>query len=199
MLSARRWSQSRNRPSPRPARIAAVACSASAGGLTGTRPPQLGMQPHRLRRGRARNHAAGQARCPGQRAGQGPARAYASQSDDPAPGIQSTRRTAACRARPCELAFRAPSAPLDASAARPPAATARRHRFAGIRDTRNQRATSRSLAPASISSAAANRTCSRRARSAASSPPPSGYLMPMRYRRARQPSAGLVTSAVKDL
>ena len=36
-------------------------------------------------------------------------------------------------------------------------------------------ATSRSKTPASISSAAANRTCSRRARSVASSPPPSGY------------------------
>jgi SOS-response transcriptional repressor LexA len=32
-------------------------------------------------------------------------------------------------------------------------------------------------APASIISAAASRTCSRRARSAASRPPPSGYLM----------------------
>jgi hypothetical protein len=32
--------------------------------------------------------------------------------------------------------------------------------------------------PASIISAAASRTCSRRARSAAVSPPPSGYLMP---------------------
>jgi hypothetical protein len=56
-----------------------------------------------------------------------------------------------------------------------PAASARRHRFADIRDTRNRFATSRSKTPASISSAAANRTCSRRARSAASSPPPSGY------------------------
>ena len=64
-----------------------------------------------------------------------------------------------------------------AAAARPPAASARRHRFADIRDTRKCRATSRSLAPASIKSAAAKRTCSRRARSAASSPPPSGYLM----------------------
>ena len=56
-------------------------------------------------------------------------------------------------------------------------ASVRRHRFADIRDTRNRRATSRSLAPALISSAAANRTCSRQARSAAVSPPPSGYLM----------------------
>jgi hypothetical protein len=31
----------------------------------------------------------------------------------------------------------APPAPLDASAARPPAASARRHRFTDIRDTRN--------------------------------------------------------------
>jgi hypothetical protein len=74
----------------------------------------------------------------------------------------------------------------------------RRHRFADILDTRNRRATSRSLAPSSISSAAANRTCSRRARSPASSPPPSGYLIPMRYRSPRQPSAQLVTPAVKD-
>jgi hypothetical protein len=72
---------------------------------------------------------------------------------------------------------RAPPAPLDARAGFPPAASARRHRFADIRDTRNRFATSRSLAPASISSAAASRTCSRRARSAAVSPPPSGYLM----------------------
>jgi len=53
----------------------------------------------------------------------------------------------------------------------------RRHRFADIRETRNRFASSRSLAPASIISAAASRTCSRRARSAASRPPPSGYLM----------------------
>ena len=45
-------------------------------------------------------------------------------------------------------AFRRPQAP--------------RHRFADIRCTRNRRATSRSLAPASISSAAASRTRSRR-------------------------------------
>ena len=70
-----------------------------------------------------------------------------------------------------------PPGPLEASAARPPAASALRHRFADIRVTRNRVAISRSLAPASISSAAANRTCSRRARSAAVSPPPSGYLM----------------------
>jgi len=36
----------------------------------------------------------------------------------------------------------------------PRMASARRHRFADIRDTRNRRATSRSLAPASTSSAA---------------------------------------------
>jgi hypothetical protein len=40
----------------------------------------------------------------------------------------------------------------------PSMASARRHRFADIRDTRNRRATSRSLAPASTSSAAASRT-----------------------------------------
>ena len=41
----------------------------------------------------------------------------------------------------------------------------------------NLASTPRSLAPPSISSAAAKRTCSRRARSSAVSPPPSGYLM----------------------
>ena len=51
------------------------------------------------------------------------------------------------------------------------------HRFALIRDTRNRFTISRSLAPASIISSAASRTRSRRARSAASRPPPSGYLM----------------------
>ena len=59
---------------------------------------------------------------------------------------------------------RAPPAPFEASASRPPASRARRQRFAGIRLSRNRLATSRSLAPASISSAAASRTCSRRAR-----------------------------------
>lgn len=59
---------------------------------------------------------------------------------------------------------------------RPPEANARRHRFADIRVTLNRRATSRSLAPASIGSAASNHTCSRRARSSAVGPPPSGYL-----------------------
>jgi hypothetical protein len=43
----------------------------------------------------------------------------------------------------------------------------------------NRRATSRSPAPASIRSAAANLTRSRRARSSAVSPPPSGYLIPL--------------------
>src|SRR5690242_32167 len=76
----------------------------------------------------------------------------------------------------------APPAPLQASDGQPLADRARRHRFADILLTRNRRATSRSLAPASIRFAAANRTCSRRARSAASSPPPSGYLMTPAYR-----------------
>jgi len=53
-------------------------------------------------------------------------------------------------------------------------ASARLHRFADIRNTRNRRANSRSLAPASIRSAAASRIRSRRARSAPVSPPPSG-------------------------
>jgi hypothetical protein len=70
-----------------------------------------------------------------------------------------------------------PARPLGGSAGRPPAAGARRHRLADIRVTRNRAATSRSLAPSSIHSAAASRTRSRRARSPAVSPPPSGYLM----------------------
>jgi hypothetical protein len=44
--------------------------------------------------------------------------------------------------------------PLEPSVARPPEASAHRHWFADIRDTRNRRATCQSLAPASISSAA---------------------------------------------
>jgi hypothetical protein len=40
----------------------------------------------------------------------------------------------------------------------PPSMASSRHRFADIRDTRNRRAASRSLAPASTSSAAASRT-----------------------------------------
>jgi hypothetical protein len=48
-----------------------------------------------------------------------------------------------------------------------------------------------------ISSAAANRTCSRRTRSAAVSPPPSGHLMSPTYRTPRQPSARLVTPPLK--
>jgi hypothetical protein len=91
---------------------------------------------------------------------------------------------------------RAPPAPLEASAGFPPAASARRHRFADIRDPRNRLVISPSLAPASINSAAASRTCSRRARSAAVSPPPSGYLMAPAY-PARQPSAEPVTPAFK--
>jgi hypothetical protein len=58
--------------------------------------------------------------------------------------------------------YRAPPALLEASACFSPVASARRHRFAGIGDTRNRRATSRSLAPVSISSAASCRTRSRR-------------------------------------
>ena len=77
----------------------------------------------------------------------------------------------------CDADF-APYLLVGLSAARPPAARARRHRFADIRDTRNRFATSWSLAPASISSAAASCACSRRARSAGVSPPSSGYLMP---------------------
>ena len=72
-----------------------------------------------------------------------------------------------------------PAGPLDASAGRPPATSSRCHRLADIRVTRKCSATSRSVAPSSNHSAAANRTRSRRARSSAVSPPPSGYLMPL--------------------
>jgi len=70
----------------------------------------------------------------------------------------------------------APPGTLETSTRRPPEAKARRHRFADIHVTRNRQATTRSLAPAPIKSAAASRTCSRRSRSSAVSPPPSGYL-----------------------
>src|SRR5215469_14429225 len=92
---------------------------------------------------------------------------------------------------------RAPPAPLEASAGFPPAASGRRHRFAGIRDTRNRLAISPSPASASISSAAASRTSSRRALSSAVSPPQSGYLMTPAY-QSRQPPPGCLTSALKD-
>jgi hypothetical protein len=72
---------------------------------------------------------------------------------------------------------RAPPAPLrgqrllPAGRQRPPPPVRRHPRHPELfRDPR-------SLAPASSSSAADSRTCSRRARSAAVSPPPSGYLM----------------------
>jgi hypothetical protein len=57
-----------------------------------------------------------------------------------------------------------------------------------IRVALNRRATSRSLAPASIRSAAASRTCTRRARPSAVNPPPSGYLILPAQRGPRQPS-----------
>jgi tetratricopeptide (TPR) repeat protein len=40
------------------------------------------------------------------------------------------------------------------------------------------------------SSAAANRTCSRRPRSSVASPPSSGYLISRRYRGSHQPNSG---------
>lgn len=82
----------------------------------------------------------------------------------------------------------APPGPLEARACQPPEAKARRRRFADIRVTRNRRATSRPLAPASISSAALSRTCSRRARASAVKPPSSGYLIFPASRGPRQPS-----------
>lgn len=58
---------------------------------------------------------------------------------------------------------------------------------------------SRSLAPTSIKSAAASRTYSRRSRSSAVSPPPSGYLTPPAQRSRHQPSRTHVTRTIKDL
>ena len=89
-------------------------------------------------------------------------------------GIQ--RRFQDTKLRRIELRA-APPGPLEARACRPPEANARRQRFADIRVTLNRRATSRSLAPVSIRSAAVSRTCSRRALSSAVKPPPSGYLI----------------------
>jgi hypothetical protein len=63
-------------------------------------------------------------------------------------------------------------------AARPARPLQRRRRLADIRVTRNRAGISRSLAPFSIHSAAASRSRSRRARSSAVRPPPSGYRMP---------------------
>src|SRR3954453_6190310 len=72
---------------------------------------------------------------------------------------------------------RAPPGPLEASAGRPPAASARRQRLADIRAPRKRAPPPRSVAPSSIHSAASSRSCSRRAQSSAVSPPPWGYLM----------------------
>ena len=86
---------------------------------------------------------------------------------------------------------------FDNKAARPRAASAHRHRFADIRVTRNCRPPLPSLALASISSRAANRTCSWRARSAAVSPPPSGYLMTTAI-ALRRALTGSVAPGLKD-
>jgi hypothetical protein len=80
----------------------------------------------------------------------------------------------------------ASAAPLDTSAVFLPAASARRRWSALIRDTRNRLATSRSLAPTSISSAAPRRTPSQRPRSAA--PPRSDPAPPRPGRRHRDTS-----------
>jgi hypothetical protein len=104
-----------------------------------------------------------------------------SQPDTAGPASSTASSSRSCAA---VSLHRALPAPFETSAVRPPAASARRHRFADIRLTRNRFATSRSLAPASIKSAAASRTSSRRARSSAVSPPPSGYLMNQAYRTA---------------
>ncbi len=88
---------------------------------------------------------------------------------------------------------RAPPAPLEAGAGRPPEASARRHRLADILLTWNRVATSRSLAPSPIPSAAASRTRSRRARSSAVSPLRRGTsrLRHSAHRAARQLSSNL--------
>jgi hypothetical protein len=103
-------------------------------------------------------------------------------SSQPQTAGPASRAASSSRSWPGVSLHLAPPAPLVASAFRPPSASVRRHRFADIRDTRNRLATSRSLAPASISSAASSRTRSRRDRSAAVSPPPPGYLMTPAYR-----------------
>ena len=69
---------------------------------------------------------------------------------------------------------------LGARACRPPAANARRQRFADIRVTLNHRATS------------------RRARSSAVSPPPSGCFIPPTRRGPRQPSRPPVIRTLRD-
>jgi hypothetical protein len=66
--------------------------------------------------------------------------------------------------------------PFESSAARPPPGRARRHRSPVIRVTRKRLVNSRSLAPTSISCAAANRAV-RTGPLGPVSPPPSGYLM----------------------
>ncbi len=70
---------------------------------------------------------------------------------------------------------------MEVGAAFPPTASARRHRSADIRDTRKRFAISRSLAPF-LGQLRRGQPHPLRARSAAVSPPPSGYLMVLALR-----------------
>jgi hypothetical protein len=98
-------------------------------------------------------------------------------SDQPEAAGPASNTASRKRSCPASSLQRAPPGPLETRACRPPEANARRQRFTDIRVTLNRQATSRSLAPASMRSAASSRTCSRRARSLAVNPPPSGYLI----------------------
>jgi len=69
----------------------------------------------------------------------------------------------------------------------PPSRQAACQAYADFRDTRNTRATCGGFKPAANISAAWNRTRSRRARSTAVRPPPSGYLIPPDYTHPRRP------------
>lgn len=77
--------------------------------------------------------------------------------------------------------------PLERRASVPLSRQAACQAYADFRDTRNTRATCSGRNPAANISAAWNRTRSRRARSTAVRPPPSGYLMPPDYTHPPQP------------
>jgi hypothetical protein len=103
------------------------------------------------------------------------------------------RRPGRCPARPADHANwaadsfqRAPPGPFDVKACRPPAARAPPRPVGRHPHHLKPPGHLRSLAPASISSEATNRTCSRRVRASAVSPPPSGFLMPSASRTAHR-------------
>lgn len=68
-----------------------------------------------------------------------------------------------------------PLAPFDANAASPPASHARRQARADLVDTSSRAATSTGDRPNANNAAACRRTCSRFARPAGLTPPPSAY------------------------